>query len=142
MTDKDLYDNKEMCRQERHPILLIMRAEKPVPPILAHHNPLINHLAPQARNVIMKLPQNGVDLFLFIEPSPFKGTSQLFHDITPLLILRRNADQPTFLEECCHYTRPLVTLRWQRIAGKEHLRHVLRTIRQALNTVTIQFIIA
>jgi len=51
------------------------------------------------------------------------------------------ADQPTVLEECCHHSARS-SLSWQRIAGKEHLRHVLCVVRQALNTLTIQFIIA
>ena len=51
---------------------LLMRSNKPIAPVFPHHNPLIDKLAAQAGNVIMKRLENGVDLFFVIKTTPFK----------------------------------------------------------------------
>src|SRR5579885_2638275 len=50
----------------------IMRAHKPVATVFAHHNALIDHLAAQARDILVKCLEDGIYLFFVIEMSPLE----------------------------------------------------------------------
>src|SRR5215831_293134 len=105
--------------------MLLIWADKPVTSTFPHHNALVNKFATQAGNVIMKCLQNGVDLFFRVQSSPFEGSCQFFHYISPFLILGRYTHQPSIFYKGSYHTSFLIAFRWQGFACQEHASDML-----------------
>src|SRR5205085_5699683 len=112
-----------------------MRAYEPVSPVFPHHDTLVDHFTAQAGEVIVEASQYSADFLLVIEPAPLERTRDLLHDVPPLFVLCRDAEQAPILYEGRQHARTLVAFRRQRLAGEERLRDVLRTLREALQTL-------
>src|SRR5438876_11271634 len=88
---------------------LLIWTNKPIAAVFPHHYPLIDKLAAQAGNVIMKRLENGVDFFFVIETTPFERVCQFFHHITPFLVLGRNAHQVAIFDKGRYHASSLIT---------------------------------